>query len=134
MKVSRKKMQCEVPSVAMGDIAFNLLIFFVILAKARDDAHLRWEPATAPKVEKSGNPIASVVIDTEGQLYLDGGHVGESTLRTALAKQLSEVPPGKRVVLLKFDKDTLAGKFQPVIEAVSEAGGELVHVLQEKKE
>ena len=30
MKIPRKKSRADVPSMAMGDIAFNLLIFFVI--------------------------------------------------------------------------------------------------------
>ena len=38
----------------MGDIAFNLLIFFVILARAQDDSHLQWEPAKAEEVQSAG--------------------------------------------------------------------------------
>jgi len=30
MKIARRPFRVEIPSVAMGDIAFNLLIFFVI--------------------------------------------------------------------------------------------------------
>jgi biopolymer transport protein ExbD len=46
---------------------------------------------------------------------------------------LGDAPPGKRTVLLKVHKETLAQRFEPIIEAVSEAGGDLVHVLEEKK-
>ena len=57
-------MKADVPSVAMGDIAFNLLIFFVILAKAQDDSHLQWQPAQAKKRWKeSRRPKVSVLID-----------------------------------------------------------------------
>ena len=45
--------------MAMGDIAFNLLIFFVILARAQDDSHLQWQPAVTPKSEASGNAKAN---------------------------------------------------------------------------
>ncbi len=38
MKIKRRTSQATVPSMAMGDIAFNLLIFFVILARARTTA------------------------------------------------------------------------------------------------
>ena len=54
MKIPRRKHKADVPSVAMGDIAFNLLIFFVILAKAQDDSHLNWTPASTAKVESAG--------------------------------------------------------------------------------
>jgi biopolymer transport protein ExbD len=39
---------------------------------------------------------------------------------------------GKRTVLLKIHKDTQAAIFEPIIEAVSQAGGDLVHVLAEE--
>ena len=45
MKVPKRKFEASVPAMAMGDIAFLLLIFFVILARAQDDSHLKWEPA-----------------------------------------------------------------------------------------
>ena len=40
MILLRKKLEASVPSMAMGDIAFLLLIFIVLLARARDDSHL----------------------------------------------------------------------------------------------
>lgn len=125
-------MKADVPSVAMGDIAFNLLIFFVILAKAQDDSHLRWQPANTPVIEKVGFSKISVVIDVENKLYLNGQPIGESQLTGSIEKLLERQPAGQRVVLLKVHKDSTALRFEPVIEAISEAGGELVHVLEQK--
>ncbi len=125
-------MKCEVPSMAMGDIAFNLLIFFVILAKAQDDSHLQWQPATTAKIEIVGHPKASVVIDRENKLYLNGNETAVSSLAAGLQEHLGNSPAGERTVLFKVHKDTLAQRFEPVIEAISEAGGDLVHVLEEK--
>ena len=45
VKIPRKQFEANVPSMAMGDIAFLLLIFFIILAKAVDDSHVPWTPA-----------------------------------------------------------------------------------------
>lgn len=134
MKMKTQKMKVEVPSVAMGDIAFNLIIFFVILAKAQDDSHLQWNPASTPKVEPTKQSKASIVIDTNNQLYLNGGEIGVSELPQRLEELLGKSPAGDRVVLLKVDKEILAQRFEKVIEAISEAGGELVHILQEQKE
>jgi len=36
-------------------------------------------------------------------------------------------------VLLKIHKDTLASTFEPIMEAVSQAGGDVVHVLEEER-
>lgn len=133
MKIARKKMNCEVPSMAMGDIAFNLLIFFVILAKAQDDSHLQWKPANTPQVENVGHARVSILVDVNNKLYINGNEIGIAQLKGAIEKELKNIVPGQRTVLLKIDKVTQAARFQPIIEAVSEAGGELVHVLEEKK-
>jgi hypothetical protein len=37
-------------------------------------------------------------------------------------------------VILKAHKDAQAMYFEPVIEAISEKGGDLVHVLEQKQE
>lgn len=134
MRITRKKMRVEVPNVAMGDIAFNLLIFFVILARAQDDSHLKWEAAAAPKVEAAEHAKVSVLVDIDNKLYLNGRNIGESSLAKEIEKLLGDSPSGQRTVLLKVHKDTQAQRFEPIIEAVSEAGGELVHVLEEKRE
>lgn len=133
MKFERKKMKAEVPSVAMGDIAFNLLIFFVILARAQDDSHLQWRPANTPTVESVGYAKVSIVVDTKNQLYLNGQPVGEQQLAGEISSLLGASPPGQRTVLVKVHKEATALRFEPIIEAVSEAGGELVHVLEEKR-
>jgi biopolymer transport protein ExbD len=134
MKIQRKTWRVEVPSVAMGDIAFNLLIFFVILARAQDDSHLQWQAAKGKDLEKAGPARVSVLIDTEGKLYLNGQQLGVSQLAGRIRETLGETPAGKRTVILKIHKETPALRFEPVIEAISEAGGELLHILDEKKE
>ena len=126
-------MRVEIPSMAMGDIAFNLLVFFVILARAQDDSHLQWTPAKADKVTPSGYSKVSVVIDKDEKVYLNGQPISESQLAGAIEANLGKSPAGDRKVLLKAHKDCTAIRFEPVIEAISEAGGELVHVLEDKK-
>jgi biopolymer transport protein ExbD len=133
MKIPRKPMKADVPSTAMGDIAFNLLIFFVILARAQDDSHVQWQPAEAANVQGAGTTKVSVVIDTKGDLYLNGQQIGEVQLASRIGSLLGDSGPGNRTVFLKVHKDAPAQKFEPVIEAISEAGGELVHVLEEKR-
>ena len=42
MKIARRRLKSGVPSVAMADIAFNLVLFFIMMAKTQDDSHLQW--------------------------------------------------------------------------------------------
>ncbi len=120
--------------MAMGDIAFNLLIFFVILARAHDDSHVQWLPAKTTEVEAAGHSKVSIVIDTNSKIYLNGQQVGVAQLAPAIEDILGNVPPGDRNVLLKIHNQTTALHFEPVIEAVSEAGGDLVHILEKQNE
>ena len=125
-------MKADVPSVAMGDIAFNLLIFFVILAKAQDDSHLQWQPAQAKQLEGVATSRASVLIDRENKLHLNGQEIGQAQLSKQLSDLLGSAPQGDRTVLLKVHKDATALYYEAVIESISQAGGDLVHVLEEK--
>ena len=134
MKIQRRQVRADVPSTAMGDIAFNLLIFFVILARANDDSYLNWQPARAKDLEASGYAKVSVLIDGDSKLYLNGRQVGMSQLSQQIGELLGDAPAGQRTVLLKIHREAQALYFEPVIEAVSEAGGDLVHVLEELKE
>ena len=134
MKIKRRSSQAEVPSMAMGDIAFNLLIFFVILARAQDDSHLHWEPATAAEITASATAKVVVLIDSENHFYVNGQQVGETQLAGEIDALLGDAVAGDRTVVLKAHKDAQAMYFEPVIEAISEKGGELVHVLEKKQE
>ena len=134
MKIRRRAIRADVPSMAMGDIAFNLLIFFVILARAQDDSHLQWTPAEARNIESAGHSVVSVLIDTDEKLYLNGQPVGESGLEMKIDELLGDLPVGERIVLLKVHRDATALRFEPVIEAISSAGGELVHIVEEDRD
>ena len=117
----------------MGDIAFNLLVFFVILARAQDDSHLQWTPAKAEKIEAVGYSKVSVVIDKDEKVYLNGQELSEGQLASRIENHLGAAPAGQRKVMLKAHNDCTAAKFEPVIEAISQAGGELVHILEDKQ-
>jgi biopolymer transport protein ExbD len=76
--------------------------------------------------------LASVAIDTQGKIFLNGQQTGTVGLAQKIKDLLGEAPAGKRTVVLKVHKDTQAILFEPVIEAVSEAGGDIVHVLDQQ--
>ena len=128
--------------MAMGDIAFLLLIFFIILARVTDDSHVKVNKAAGEELEKPKSKRVSIAIDTNQITYLNGVRINPDMIIHQLyvpdspaGKRglLGDMPAGQRTVLLKIDKDTPAYLFEPVIEAVSKAGGELHHVLVEKK-
>ena len=134
MKLPRKKLTASVPSFAMGDIAFLLLIFFVILARAQDDSHIQWQPARMKDVKIAAAPRATVAIDAGFKTYLDGKEIAPEEIAGRLRDILGDAPAGQRNVFLKVDKEARASNFEPVIAAISEAGGDLIHILEPEKE
>lgn len=134
MKLPRKKLTASVPSFAMGDIGFLLLIFFVILARAQDDSHIQWQPARLDKIEMAPAARSSVAIDTGSKTYLDGKEVSPDQLAAKLSAVLGDAPAGQRHVFLKVDREAKAALFEPVIAAISEAGGDLIHILEPEEQ
>ncbi len=93
MKFKRRPMKADVPTMAMGDIAFNLLIFFVILARAQDDSHLQWQAASATELKGISQSQVSIVIDNQNKLYFNGQPIGQAQLAKRIADTLGEAPP-----------------------------------------
>jgi len=120
----------------MADIAFNLVLFFLMLAKTQDDSHIEWQPAEDAKVKQVTTSKVSIMVDNNGGVYLNGQRVSvreSAAFAELIQKELGDLPPGERTVLLKIDKNTLASTFEPIMEAVGQAGGDVVHVLEEKR-
>jgi biopolymer transport protein ExbD len=134
MKIPRRPITATIPSSAMGDIGFLLLIFFVVLARAHDDSHVQWQPARLDPVEMAGTPRASVAIDTGARVFLNGEPVAADQLAARLGAILGDTPAGDRRVFLKVHRETDARHFEPVIQAIAEAGGDLVHILEPEPE
>jgi biopolymer transport protein ExbD len=145
MKIRRCKLEPGVPAVAMADIAFNLVLFFIILAKTQDDSaeveaqkKLKWEAAHVAAVQDLPKTLITVTVTQENKVFLNAREIPrkeltEKDLSEEIAKLLGDKPAGKRTVQLKIHKDAPADIFEKVIEAVSQAGGEVVHVLAEDK-
>ena len=74
-----------------------------------------------------------MTVDKENKVYLNGDQKSIGELAAAVERLIKAEPNGKRTVLLKIHKDTLSATFTPIIEAVSQAGGDLVHVLSEEQ-
>jgi len=129
MRFKRRRREATPPFVSMADIAFNLVLFFLIMAKSQN---IEWEAAAAEGNKPIPESRVAVTVDKDGKLYLDARQVSVDELSEKLPEILDSDPNGSRVVLLKIHKETQAATFQRIIEAVSKVGGEVVHVLEEE--
>src|SRR5262245_3616591 len=108
MKIRRRKLEAGTPYLPMADIAFNLVLFFIMLAKTQDTKHLEWEAARVPQVESHQQARVTVTVPKptekgETQVYLNGTQVSVADPKK-MAEQVKDVlgdkPVGQRTVLL----------------------------------
>ena len=130
-RIQRKKKQkrraIPVPIASMGDIAFLLIIFFLVCSEiAKDNANIQTTPPVSEHVKKMKASVAArVAIDTDGVIYFDGTQVDSAKdvewgVRAILANTASD---DQRHVQFKCDAALPKETFEPVMKAIVEAGG-----------
>ena len=122
-----KRRTVPVPTASMGDIAFLLIIFFLVCSEvSKDAADIQVTLPTSERVEKmKAVAAARVAIDHGGQIYLDGIQVDaakdvELAVRGLLANTVMD---DQRHVLFRCDAAVTKEVFEPVLKAIAEAGG-----------
>lgn len=133
----QKRRKVPVPIASMGDIAFLLIIFFLVCSEiSRDNSNVQVELPYSEYVEKNENRTAArVAVDTDGQIFLDGVKVEtpkdvEWGVRAILTNTVSD---DQRHVQFKCDAALPKEQFEPVLKAIAEAGG-IIDAVGEKNQ
>ncbi len=128
----RKSSNVLVPVAAMADIAFLLLIFFMVTTVFLKESHVKLEPASAPEVEALEASSVSVVMDEDGALWIQG----EMCVVEMLEGAVSALIEGRdeKLVMLKIDKHLPHETYGPVLLALSRADAEIALVGEKSEE
>ena len=96
----RKKPSLVLPLSSMGDIAFLLIIFFMLASNFMKTGNVELEKPDAPSLEQQEPPKCSVLLDKDGQIWFEGTQVSKGDVTSAL-KELAEspLPPGTYIRL-----------------------------------
>ena len=108
----------------MGDIAFLLIIFFMLASNFMKTNKVELEKPGSPDLEQQEPPKSSVVMDKEGRIWYEGAQVRPDEVTEAL-KALAE-KNRDHTVHVAIDKDLKRRDFMPLIEAISESGAKLI--------
>jgi biopolymer transport protein ExbD len=135
VRKKRKRRTVIVPVVSMGDIAFLLIIFFMVCSNFAKEAGLRLKPPQAIEVDQIKETKISVTIDSEGQIYLQGQLMSSADeVETGLTALLERrTTDAERVVMFKCDRETDKAVFEPVLDAIANAGG-ILGAIGEKQQ
>lgn len=136
MKLKRStKLLVEPPSVATGDIAFNLIVFFLVCTSSQPDSGRKQVvPKSESKQEKAEQTenievqLKRLAITVNGDPVLPQEF--PSKLRTLLKNKTSE---HDRIVVVKSDKDVDYQRWIAVTGQIGEAGGIVTLQVEEEK-
>jgi len=126
----RRRRAIIVPVVSMGDIAFLLIIFFILCSNIAREAGIPVTPPLSADLEQVDESTLVVAIDGGGQLYFQGRkvHTAES-LEAELTTHLRDATSDKRRrVLFRCDQAVDRSVFEPAMDAITRAGGIVVAV------
>jgi len=129
----KRRLGVAVPLASMGDIAFLLIIFFIIASNFTKDPPAEVQMARSMQVDPLAQARVLVVIDQEHGLWVNGEprDSAEQIEWEVLALLEGRDEPEQRVVHLKVDRRAPKRVYEPVINAIAQAGGVLAAVGEE---
>ena len=123
----KKRKPIPVPVTSMGDIAFLLIIFFMVTSEAsKNNPNITLTPPLSEFVKSNEATLAArVSIDESAQLYFDGTLVdGIKDIEWRLASALDSAKTDEqRRVLFSCHESLPKETFEPVLKTIAEAGG-----------
>ena len=122
----KERVEVSVPVASMGDIAFLLIIFFLVASEFNKDREVQMEMPRSAHVDDTKRKIAARVdIDVDGQIYLDGKSVPDAqAVRVGIEAMLEgTISDVQRHVRLRCDASQTRDVYGPVLQAIAEAGG-----------
>ncbi len=127
-----KKNKIMVPVASMGDIAFLLIIFFMVCSNFAKN-NLDLDPPTAEQLEKLEQTAITVGIDRIGRIFVDGAlhpdaKAVEQSVQAKIEMRRRLLSPNDsddkiRQVIFRADRNLNRDTFIPVMAAISKGGG-----------
>lgn len=133
----RPRTNIDPPLTSFGDIAFQLIIFFVLTTVIMDDAQLQAQLPKGEELEQlPSSARISIGIDEESAIWYNGKKMDMGSWMDALPPKLEAdlaliENPKDRVVIFRCDQNINKKLFEPVLGFITSAGGVVVLVGEE---
>ncbi len=122
----------EIPYINIGDIAFLLIIFFILTSTFMRESYIKVKAPASPDVQRMKDAPISVSVDQDGKIWLQGTECQLASLESGINALLGDKQDkADRLVMVKIDKNLEQSQFGPVLIAVSNAGAEVMLVGEE---
>ena len=120
IKRKKRRPMPMVPVASMGDIAFLLIIFFILNSTFVTEANIKLRPPESANVEKMEKSVLSITMDEQGILRFQGRETSVTGLQNLIESQLGDNE--QRVLQVRIDANLTTEHYMPVMEAISAAG------------
>jgi len=127
MKLGRttKRIPVMVPIASIGDIAFLLIIFFIVTSNFMKE-RVPIQPARSADIAKHKDIMVSVIMDADGDVWLQGQPCPVEALEDGVLVALQS--KADKQVKLKIDRRVEEKEFRPALLALSKTGAQIVLV------
>ena len=125
----------EPPSSATGDIAFNLIVFFLVCASVQPDSGVKQSIPSSETVEKESEEAKNIEVSlTRNTVAINGIPVAQKDFVLQLQRKLEgKTNPEDRVVVVKSKPDTPYFHWIAVTSAIEQAGGVVTLQMEEER-
>lgn len=124
-----RKRAAEIPTASMADIAFLLLIFFLVVTTIDVDKGLGLTlPPKGENIEIQKKNICSVLINAQGKIAIDEKPVQINLINEIISQKLVENP--KLIVSLKTAKETQYEVYIKALDQVKMAGAKRISLAE----
>ena len=119
---SKERKEIEVPASSLADIAFLLIIFFMVASMFNTSKGLRFDlPAKESKPKTvQRHEVVIVKLQDDGRLALDGQPVADGALEQALARRRAQ--GGASALLFQVQRGCPYGSFARVASRIRLSG------------
>ena len=136
----KKKRTYEINSSSMADIAFLLLIFFLVTTTMDMDKGIPMIlPERGGEVKINPKNIAKILVNASGDVLFDGEPASYMELRELLETRIKERGldsdgKPKLIVSIKTDRETEYDRYINILDIVKEAGATKISIAEPDKE
>lgn len=136
MSLRRKNnLLVEPPSSATGDIAFNLIVFFLVCASVQPDSGRKQTIPRGEQTEKEKQSEENIQVQLKRNAVLVNGEVVRlpefaARIKVKLAAKATQT---ERIVVVKSDDDVEYAHWIAVTSQIDDAGGIVTLQLEEER-
>ncbi len=135
----RRARVAEIPTASMADIAFLLLIFFLVTTTIDSDKGIALTlPAMGEDFQVKSQMITNILINDAGQVLIDDAAVGQGQVREAVSQIVQQSPLDEKgnprqIFSILTGKATRYGIFIDVLDQVKQAGATKISIAEPRE-